>query len=110
LIPCKERSEQTVDLLIPKGDIQASVDKISNINNAISILNWVNPEPITRITASLATKIIGLATYSLQESNIDEVNALYNLKIEVVVDEEENFVADERINEDKCGAEVINFG
>jgi hypothetical protein len=38
------------------------------------------------------------------------VNALYNLKIEVVVDEEENFVADERINEDKCGAEVINFG
>jgi len=51
--------------MIPKGDVQDTVDKISNVNNAISILNWVNPEPISKITAAIATKIVDLTTYSI---------------------------------------------
>ena len=95
--------------MIPKGDVQDTVDKISNVNNAISILNWVNPEPITKITAAIATKFVDLTTYSIQQANVEENNALYNLKVEVVQDLEEDMVADSRINEDKCGAFQINF-
>jgi len=51
--------------MIPKGDIQNTVDKISNVNNAISILNWVNPHPITKISAAIATKLIDLTTFSI---------------------------------------------
>jgi hypothetical protein len=95
--------------LIPKGDVQGAVDKISNINSAVGILNWVNPFPISHIFGSVATKITGLATNVAQESNIDEQDALYNLKIEVVNATDGNWTTDERIKEDQCGAEVINF-
>lgn len=95
--------------MIPKGDVQGAVDKISNINSAVGILNWVNPFPISHIFGSVATKITGLATNVAQETNIDEQDALYNLKIEVVNATDGNWTTDERIKEDQCGAEVINF-
>lgn len=97
LIPCTENSETTVDLLIPKGDVQGAVDTISNINSAIGILNWVNPFPVSHIFGSVATSVSGLAINTAQESNIDEIDALYNLKVEVVNATEGNFTTDERI-------------
>ena len=39
LIPCRPNSEQTVDLIVPKGEISQNIDFIQNVFSAMNILN-----------------------------------------------------------------------
>jgi len=82
MIPCKPNSEMTVDLLIPKGgDFQNQVDSVSNVNTALGFLNIFVTNPGWNLGFGIATKILGLVTYGLDSSAMEEKEALYNLKV-----------------------------
>lgn len=100
--------------MIPKQNFDGPIDFVSNINTAVSILNWVNPYPIVKVGVAVFTNLFGISTHIADESNISEAEAIYNLRVEIAEfgtfsDDGEIFKADPRINEDKCGAEQINF-
>ena len=107
MIPCKPQSDQTVDLIVPKGTLQESLDIMTNINTAIQILNMVDPNPISRIALGMVTKVIGIKLFNAKNSDVNEREALYNLKVEVLDDDV--FYGDQRIRTDQCGAFTMNM-
>jgi hypothetical protein len=80
---------------VPKGTLQESLDVMTNINSAMQILNLVDPNPVTRIALGMVTKVIGIKLFNAKNSNVNEREALYNLKVEVLDDD--LFYADQRI-------------
>ena len=52
---------------------------------------------------------MGLATYAMDSSAMEEREALYNLKVQVLQNLTDKFVVDDRILEQNCGAQGINF-
>jgi hypothetical protein len=80
---------------VPKGTLQESLDVMTNINSAMQILNLVDPNPVTRIALGMVTKVIGIKLFNAKNSNVNEREALYNLKVEVLDDD--IFYADQRI-------------
>lgn len=85
------------------------MDNIQNINTAVDLLNLVNPWIESRVYINMATQLTGITTYTLDELNYDEKEAIYSLKIEVIEDNEQNFRIDRRFEEEYCGGNLINF-
>jgi len=57
---------------------------------------------------------MGITTAVVDEANISEADAIYNLRVEIVEygtlsEDGEMFKTDPRVNEEKCGIEQINF-
>lgn len=48
-VPCNSNSEMTVDLIIPKGSIKTSVDKVKSVDKVFNYLNNFNPFKETKI-------------------------------------------------------------
>jgi hypothetical protein len=98
-----------MDLVVPKGTLQDSVDVMSNINSAIEILNLVNPAPLTRVALGVATKVIGLKLFNAKNADVNEREALYNLKVEVLDTDDSLFYPDARVRDNECGATTLNM-
>jgi len=49
LVPCNSNSEMTVDLVIPKGNLKTTVDKLSNVEKIFNYLSNFNPGHQTKI-------------------------------------------------------------
>lgn len=50
-----------------------------------------------------------ITTYTLDELNYDEKEAIYSLKVEVLEDTDQEFRVDNRIEQQTCGANLVNF-
>ena len=57
---------------------------MSNINSAMQIINMVNPFPVNRISLGVVTKVIGLKLFNAKNADVNEREAVYNLKVEVL--------------------------
>lgn len=73
------------------------------------MLNIFVADPGWNLGFSIATKVVGIITYGLSSSALEEKEALYNLKVLVEQNLVNKFTVDTRILEDKCGATNINF-
>jgi hypothetical protein len=67
---------------------------MSNINSAMQIINMVNPFPVTRISLGVVTKVVGLKLFNSKTSDVNEREAIYNLKVEVLDSEDSQFFPD----------------
>lgn len=67
----------------------------------------VDPNPISRIALGMVTKIIGIKLFNAKNSNVNEREALYNLKVEVL--DGDVFYGDQRIRSNQCGAFTMNM-
>lgn len=109
LIPCRNQSEMTVDLKLPKGEVSQSLDLVQSILWALDILNKENPNPIITASLSFATRITSFATSTKKGSDTyQEKEAVYNLKVEGVFNED-GFKIDQRIKENRCGVNSVAF-
>ena len=106
LIPCRPNSQQTVDLIVPKGEFSSNVDKIQNINDAMKIINDQEKSSSSRPSANFNQKIKSFGLNWLRGDEYYDREALYNIKVEVITN---SFQVDDRVRTDQCGASVINF-
>lgn len=100
--------------MIPKQGFEKALDFVQNINTAVGILNWVNPNPIVKVGVAIFTNLFGITTHIIDETNVSEADAIYNLRVEIVEfgtlsEDGEMFKSDPRINDEGCGIEQINF-
>ena len=94
LVPCNSNSDMTVDLIIPRGSIQKTVDRVQGVNTIFDFLNMFNPFKDTTIGVQITTTISDLFMTSQKNTGTIENEALYNLKMEVVENVDSIYYAD----------------
>tara|TARA_B100000780_G_C20972617_1_gene388361 strand:+ start:499 stop:669 length:171 start_codon:yes stop_codon:yes gene_type:complete len=55
----------------------------------------------------MVTKVIGIKLFNAKNSDVNEREALYNMKVEVLDDNV--YYPDQRIRSDQCGAFTMNM-
>jgi hypothetical protein len=70
---------------------------MSNINSAMQIINMVNPFPVTRISLGMVTKVLGIKLFNAKNTDLNEREAVYNIKVEVLDSADDLFYTDQRI-------------
>lgn len=58
---------------------------------------------------AMVTKVIGVKIFNAKNADVNEREALYNLKVEVLDTVDSLFYPDQRIRSQQCGASTMNM-